>query len=219
MAESNCTRCHFCQPAFARAAIPGQELAATRRSHSKESCININEQTPPRDAPNTWGLSTHTASPVWCGLSPPWHSVEKPTPHKGLGLSSSFGTVSIAVPCWKQEMVGASIFFRCMERCHPCDKWVLHSGVVLKIKTTAPTQTKQRCLAHHIHLYTIQITPTSPLISNSSHSLHLNDNPRSVCSNFWDEATGPLAELKSFLLLRAGGLHNFLHRRGKSRVI
>lgn len=71
MAESNCTRCHFCQPAFARAAIPGQELAATRRSHSKESCININEQTPPRDAPNTMRtLHPHSFScVVWAQSS------------------------------------------------------------------------------------------------------------------------------------------------------
>lgn len=139
---------------------------------------------------------------------------------EGLGLSSWFGTVSSCCPLLKTRNGWLSIFFRCAERCHPRDERALRSGAVLKIKkTTAPTQTKQSCLAHHIQLYTIHITLTSPLISNSSHSLHLNDNPRPVCTNFCDEATRPLAELKSFLVLRAGGRHNFLHRRGKLRVI
>lgn len=75
-----------------------------------ERYININDQTPPRDAQNTMmTLHPHSFSRVvWARCSPTRrrHGVEKATPR---GWDCPVGLVQsgLAVPCWKQEMVGS----------------------------------------------------------------------------------------------------------------
>lgn len=169
-----------------------------------------------------WRLSAHTASPVWCGLGPPRHRGDTVwrRQHRGVGTVQLVWYSQALLSLAENKKWLAQHLLQVRGKMSPTRRAsAAQRGSPKNKKTTAPTQTKQSCLAHHIQLYTIHITLTSPLISNSSHSLHLNDNPKPVWTNFCDEATRPLAELKSFLLLRAGGRHNFLHRRGKLRVI
>lgn len=137
-------------PSASRAAIPGQELAATERSYRYE-VIHKHYQPNP-----TQGCSKHNddcppTQLLLCGVGSVLPDTEETQcgegNTEGLGLSSWFGTVRSCCPLLKTRNGWLSIFFRCTERCHPRDKRVLRSGVVLKIKNNSPNPNKAKLLS------------------------------------------------------------------------
>lgn len=138
--------------------------------------------------------------------------------HQGLGTAQLvyYSSISLSLAENKQWL-GQQFLQDSRDRCYLHNKGALHSRVILKIIIKKSNPNKAKLLSSSNS--TLQHPNNSNLIFNSSHSLHLNDNPRPVCAGFHDGVTGPRAELKPFLLLKAGQWHDFVHRRGKLRVI